>query len=122
MTRPKNPRDQWNELVELGASADVDDVADMSEPEVDAELRRAGFDVEEENRAGKAEHEAALRGRARPDAKPRGRGFRTAAWIAAAAALAAMGEVIYVMGAPATVTVGSAPVVDAGADGEGGDR
>jgi hypothetical protein len=72
MTRPKNPRDQWNELVELGASADVYDVADLSEEQVDAELRNAGFDVEEENRAGKTEHEAALRARARRGGKPRG--------------------------------------------------
>ena len=123
MTRPKNPRDQWNELVALGASAGLDEVADMSEAEVDAELRKAGVDVEEENRVGQAEHEAALRARSRPEGKPRRRGLRLAAWVGAAtAALVAAGEALYVLGGPGPALVGSGQVIDAGADAEGGQQ
>ena len=59
--RGKSSRDKWNELVELGRSADVEQVAYMSEAEVDAELAKEGFDVDELDRIGQAEHDAAVR-------------------------------------------------------------
>jgi hypothetical protein len=65
MTRPKNARDLWNELIALGASAGLDEIADMSEEELDLFLQKAGFDLEEENRDGEAQHEAALAAKSR---------------------------------------------------------
>lgn len=114
MTRPKSSRDKWNELVLLGAAADVDDIADMSEEEVDAALAKAGFDVAEENRKGKAEHDAAVRARA-PKPKPARIKSRVSAWFAApAAALVASGTAMLIGETVATVGNGQP---DAAADG-----
>jgi hypothetical protein len=121
VTSPKDPRDEWNEIVGLAASRDVDDIADMSEADVDAELAKAGFDVDEENREGKAEHDAAVRARARK-AKPKPRPSRASVWLATpAAALVALGSAA-VMLEPVVSVVGSAPDAgqeagDAGAEG-----
>ena len=126
MTRPKNARDQWNRLVELGATADIDDVADMSEAEVDAALAKAGFDVAEENRQGKAEHDAAVRASAKR-AKPVGLRSRARVWLAAPAAALVTAGSLLVIGESAVVVgngnadAGTVPPADAGARLDGGE-
>lgn len=126
MTRPKSSRDQWNELVEIGASAGLDDVAEMSEAEVDAELEKAGFDLAEENRAGKAEHDASVRAAPRVKVARPTRAPRPSLWLASpAAALVTVGMLLSI--GETAVTVGSgvhadAATVDAGDAGlEGGE-
>jgi len=126
VTRPKSSRDQWNELVELGASADLDDVAEMSEADVDAELEKAGFDLAEENRAGKAEHDASVRAAPRPKVAKPARPSRPSLWFASpAAALVAVGMLLSIGETVATVGSGGhgdAATVDAGDAGvEGGE-
>ena len=121
MTSPRNPRDQWNELVELGASPDLDDIAEMSEADVDDQLAKAGFDVAEENREGQAEHDAAVRARARK-AKPKARRSRGSVWLATPAAVLVAVGTVALMAEPIGM-VGSAPdagpqrAADAGAEG-----
>jgi hypothetical protein len=108
MTRAKNARDEWNDIVGLAASPDLDAIADKSEAELDAALAKAGFDVEEENRAGQAEHDAAVRARPRA-AKPKARPVGRSVWLAMpAAAMVALGTVEVLM-TPAAIHTWAAP-------------
>jgi len=102
MTKPNDPRQQWRELVELGASADLDGVEDMSEDELDAALAKAGADVQALNAQAKAEHDASVGPRAKPATAPRPVSrpvsravWRPTAWLAApAAAIVATGSAL----------------------------
>jgi hypothetical protein len=131
VTAPKSPKETWNAIVDFADSADADAVAEMSEAEVDAELRKEGFDVAAETRKGQAEHDAAIaaaRARA-PTPKPK-RWGGIAVTIAAASALIAGGaEVLYVILNGSDVLVGEKPDAGrvqaadaAGIDGDRGDR
>jgi hypothetical protein len=111
--RGKSSRDKWNELVELGRSADVEQVAYMSEAEVDAELAKEGFDVDELDRIGQAEHDAAVRAEER-ESRRKQRVAPANPWLAVPAGVLVAAGMVVSMGAE-VVTVGQGAKEDAGA-------
>jgi|HubBroStandDraft_2_1064218.scaffolds.fasta_scaffold171613_2 hypothetical protein len=131
MTRKLNSRETWQAIVDFAADADVDAVAEMSEAEVDAELAKAGFDLAEENREAKAEHEASVdaamretrrdRPLVKPPRRPRANPWLSApaGFLVAIGSLLLLGETAVMVGNGTKADAGLEDAGDAGVDGGG---